>query len=103
VRDLLVGHTYTSIGNILHTIYQKFFLGYELRHPEDVNRQACFVCGDMENSGEMIECERWGRDFLSCHATHPTCKRDPNCCPTNCIGECFIPSHPSSVGQLARN
>ena len=28
------GHTYTSIGNILHGLYQKYFLGYELQHPE---------------------------------------------------------------------
>ena len=24
------GHTYTSIGNILHRLYQTYFLGYEV-------------------------------------------------------------------------
>ena len=28
------GHTYTSIGTVLHGLYQKYFLGYELQHPE---------------------------------------------------------------------
>ena len=60
------GHTYTSIGNILHKLYQAYFLGYELRHPEDINDDSCFVCGKL--SGSMISCDvcdRW--THVKCH------------------------------------
>lgn len=60
------GHTYTSIGNILHKVYQAYFLGYELRHPEDIDDSSCFVCGKL--SGAMITCDRCDRwTHVKCH------------------------------------
>ena len=61
----------TSIGFRLHAMYQKYFLGYEARHPEDINTQHCRVCGSMD--GSMIDCDRWvtSRSQNDSHAPCP--------------------------------
>ena len=76
-----IGHTYTDIGNNLLNVYERYFLPYEVAHPEDTPEQTtpCVACARVVHAGgdavpmyaqsTWIECDACGERRHECCAS----------------------------------
>ena len=59
------GHTYTDIGNNLLNTYERFFLPYEMEHPEDLRPADAMKISSPEVGGR---CKHYPGCGLKAHA-----------------------------------